>query len=389
MSGPKCSEYEVRRNEEILRLARQAAWAEARAIENSLENLSSNSDLFRDMAFTAMKNRPTPNAPPEEIDTYSEGLRDCLNSIDRQVRQKKVTQALEAFSSSISLPELTQERSMPTDKNSRGAGNPAESSLSDRTALVKRILGRLPILLSTDEEQQLLDIGEEIVSKPSRAKLLEADLRIRVQQINREYKRITDNQRRAEDLASTLRGLKGAEVDSLLAELSSYSDGKSSVPRTLEERIVTTGDSVRKRMNAEYVAETITKELLRLGYEVGEDFSTLIVRKGRPEIIHRPGSAYGMSVHVDASCGEIDFELVREGDPGARLTLEQKTKDTAAETEYCQDCHSIFDRLTSEGVGNRITKNAPIGQQAVRVISSDKRRSNRRSTFKSTTRPPT
>ncbi len=379
MSGPKCSEYTVRRNAERLRLAREAAWRRAQTYEDALRDISAGNDEFVQQARSTFDRRPAQGSSPDDIHRYSLALKERIRAIDAEIRRVNVANQLQAFSSSVKISALPSQSRPAAGARPTQSGRRKQSSKSNLTETIDRILRRVSSVPAELDDSELLDIAEAMLKNPSRSRMLETELRVRVQELNEKARELQNNKDEVDDLLLSLRGLVGDEIDALRVELESHLDGGKPVSEELKGRAADAGQRASKRMDAEYVASTLAAELGRLGYDVGEQFTTMLVRDGRPKIVQRDESEYGLSIGIDKAANAINMEMIRQGDPGARLTLEQREKDLAAEREYCDDCHYLFERLEENGITNKLIRKSAIGQHPVRVIADDRQRTKARS----------
>jgi hypothetical protein len=376
MSGPKCSEYSVARNEELLRRARELAWSDAAKVESALNSLQAKaSSSSKQSATAALARRPNNAASPSKIESYISSLRRCTKVIDTQVRQEEVSKRLSQFSTSIDFGDLPARK--PTEVQSyeqEAVPTNRDRSKAERAELVERILRRLDVMASPTLCEEAVEIGEAILNDQGRARRLEGELRIRVRNANKELEVREKNQEAALELIASLRGLEGVKVDEIRSQLTEVVNGLGMINSALRETVKSVAVEAKQAADTQYVAETLREEISNLGYQVGEDFSTLLVRGGRAEFVRRKNSEYGLSVQVDKVSKNIEMSLVREGDPGVRLTVEQRNKDLAAEKEYCDDVHTTLRALKDKGIENSITRQSPLGVSRVPVLAVSKGR---------------
>ena len=75
-----------------------------------------------------------------------------------------------------------------------------------------------------------------------------------------------------------LRGLDGADVASALADLAMVDAGERELSGALDDRIVRIADHAQAQADRVYAMDVLRSEFAALGYEVGEEFATILIR---------------------------------------------------------------------------------------------------------------
>lgn len=98
-------------------------------------------------------------------------------------------------------------------------------------------------------------------------------------QVHNDEERIrARSRRRAGELRVHLRGLDGADVASALADLAMVDAGERELSGALDDRIVRIADHAQAQADRVYAMDVLRSEFAALGYEVGEEFATILIR---------------------------------------------------------------------------------------------------------------
>src|SRR5439155_18094350 len=106
----------------------------------------------------------------------------------------------------------------------------------------------------------------------------ELELRRLIQVHNDEERIRARSRRRAGELRVHLRGLDGADVASALADLAMVDAGERELSGALDDRIVRIADHAQAQADRVYAMDVLRSEFAALGYEVGEEFATILIR---------------------------------------------------------------------------------------------------------------
>ena len=139
------------------------------------------------------------------------------------------------------------------------------------------------------------------------------------------------------------------------------------------------------RAGAERAAErqrarlALLDALTELGYDVGEELQTALVRGGRL-LVRRPHNpAYAVEVVASSDLAHIQTTLVRFGAPEPPGDL-QRRQDVAEETAWCGDHARVRELMRGRGHETRFTMQRAAGAKPVKVIPVEAQSSGRSST---------
>lgn len=382
MSGPKCDSYYVdsARNEMLLRARREAAESAARTTEQRLKSavekgrsLQRQHGLELEALDEAHPSLPRDFVTTEDFERYTSAAKLAVARIETSIgRAEGLIQLRELLSQAAPVYQLAS-------WSKKGPVRQHEPEVLDRVAnleirkqTVERILGRLIGAATENARHELQKLASELIVTENslHAENMEAQLRLLVQQINDRTQTTQREKVEATKLLAELAGLQGDDVNAIRKQVQAVIDGQTSLARDLALRVSAVRKLAEKRMNDEYAGVVLREELERLGYSVGEDFSTLLVDCGQ-FVASRPDQGeYGVSIAVDALRGLMDMKIVRFSDGERVPESERRLRDTTAEQQWCSDHDRLLVSMQSRGIKGRTLKRLPAGHRAVPEVDA-------------------
>jgi hypothetical protein len=399
MSGPKCDSYYVddganelllqaqrAEAERVARLARErleTALASGRKAQEKLaamietgrgveKQYSASIDILRQ----ELPGFPGRNSSVDEIERYISNVERAVASITAEIgRAEGLAQLRSLVAASTTVTQVAdwteelQRRQHPAGSKSADAQG---TSREKREELTGRIVRRLQGAANAEELRSIEMMVKEIVSTTSagRAEALETELRLRIQRVNERLQRRQQDAVEAGKLLAGLRGFQGSEVELMREELQAVAGDHRTLSRDIAERANEVRARALKRINDEYAGKVIREELQRLGYSVGEEFSTLFVSGGQAVVSRPEEPEYSVQMQIDASKGLLDLAVVRSSESNELGPAERQLRDKNAEERWCADHDRLRSAMRARGLGGRVIKHLPPGAQPVPITKS-------------------
>jgi hypothetical protein len=399
MSGPKCDSYYVEDGSNELLLQAQRAEAErmARLASERLEAAVASGRMAQQKLTTVVATAPSVeqqcgssfnilresvpsfpsgNSSVVEIERYIAKVESMIIQITADVGRAEGLAQLRAFASTSAAATQVADWTKELQKRQENPGTKSVDNESlgqkDREELTERIVARLQGAVREEELKSIQTIVRDIhaATSASRAESLATELRLRVQRVN---ERIQKTQREAAESSTfmeQLRGLQGSGVEKIREELQAVLSGHKISSANLPERVNDIRARALRQINDEYAGKVIREELQRLGYLVGEEFSTLFISGGHA-VVSRPEEAeYGVEMQIDASKGLLDLAVIRFSDSKDVGSVERQLRDKNVEERWCADHQKLRSAIRARGLNGRVLKHSPPGAQPVLVTNS-------------------
>lgn len=407
MSGPKCDSYYVEDGsnelllqaqraeaERVARLARErleAALSDGRKAQEKLSAIIATGrgaekqyGASIDTLRQELPSFPGANSSVAEIERYISNVEYAITQIKAEIgRAEGLAQIRSLVASSTTATQVadwTEELQQRQQAASSTIANSQDAKRENREELTGRIVDRLQGAATEEELGSIQSIVQEIISTTSagRAEALETELRLRVQRVNERLQRRQQDAVEASKLLAGLRGFQGSEVEMMQEELQAITDGRKALSRDIRERFNEVHSRAVKRVNDEYAGKVIREELQRLGYSVGEEFSTLFISGGEALVSRPEEPEYGVQMQVDASKGILDLAVVRFAESKDLGSAERGLRDKHAEERWCADHDKLRSAMRARGLSGRVIKRLPPGANPVPLTKSTRTDGSRR-----------
>lgn len=407
MSGPKCDSYYVEdgRNELLLQARRAEAERVARLARERLEAaVASGRKAQGKLAAVIATGRgaeqqygasinalreglpsfPSGNSSVDEIERYIAKVEGTINQITAEIGRAEGLAQLRSLvattTTATQVSDWTEELQKRQQTVSQKSPDNELMSREHREELTRRLIGRLQGVAENGELQLIQTITREILGTTSAGRIesLETELRLRVQRINERIQKAQRDAAEASRFLGQLRGFQGSDVELLRNELQSIVGGQRASSTDLAERVNEIRVRSVKRINDDYAGMVIREELQRLGYSVGEEFSTLFVSGGQAIVSRSEEPEYGVQMQIDASKGILDLAVVRFSDSNDLGSAERRLRDKNAEERWCADHDKLRSAMRARGLNGRAIKRSPPGAQEVCVAASRRAQGARR-----------
>lgn len=324
--------------------------------------------------------KPNSEATLHDIEQYIHSLRHSINGL-----RDKLNQAIITHEASFLLAVLNSKGAIKTTSAAEalasrlsGAGSsgivqataPAELDVDQRRIRVLATLERLTSDVNESERLAIKSLASDLAltAEKSRFDGLELEIRRRIQHANEAARRARAQADHAARLLVQLRGLQGPEVDAMVTELKAVERRERSMAPDLDHRIEAAVQEARERADQEYVAEVVSEELARLGYEVDAGFATLFVSGGVIHLNKPQHKEYGVRLQASPETSHLEISVVREGFAGEPLTNERKIRDREMEELWCADFARVLTIMGKRGVSGRVVKRVRPGSQPVAIV---------------------
>jgi hypothetical protein len=248
----------------------------------------------------------------------------------------------------------------------------SQETLEERRNRITRVLSRLEVAESEPLPAKLQDLMTEILgAPPARAEAMETELRFQVQAHNTEQRTRRQEASEAEQL---LLALPPAEEDldnaAVARELQAVACGRGRLTDSLRRCAAEVTERAARRQDERYAGKVVRMALAELGYEVGDDFSTLFVEGGDVHVQRPDWGEYFLAMKVDAQDSFMNFRLVRAtndtADPQERQRL-----DREREAQWCGEYPKLIRALQAKGIHTRNLRALPPGTMPVQRVAAD------------------
>lgn len=319
---------------------------------------------------------PAPLAPcaesPAELDAWCASAAAAVGAVERELRERTASAVLAVMRHSVDLerPVTAKEafdlydRAM-ADEALRRRAVPTASLVA-----VGRILARLAPDVSDDDRSDVLAAAAQVaVPRPDvDADTLLDELRLRVQRAGeRAAVRAADAVMAARMLQAIPAGVDGPDLPGLRVELTAVVAGQRALDQGLRLRVEEATERVRVALERDYVRASVADTLAELGYEVDQEFATVVGSPDRMRLVRPDWNGHAVQVVVDSD--EVRAAVVRlEDRPGT----DARREDVEREEQWCEDL--VVLRAALDGSGVRVVERRLVapGERVVPVV---KRRS--------------
>ncbi len=248
----------------------------------------------------------------------------------------------------------------------RDAGEDGETGES--LALVAaRVAGRLDARATDDVAKRMerlaIAVGEE--SNPAVARRTVEVLRREVQQANEQVEQEIARQAELNELRSRLSELPSERTTEIRSAVDAVDRLGGAVTEALRAEAEEAIAAARKDAERVLVLTALQGSLRELGYEVGEEFETLISERGFADARQATWRGYAVRVRSVSHADSFRFTVVR----GKGSDPRQRTRDIEVEEEWCSDFRKLREELAAEGIDLDMTQEVPPGSMPVLVAA--------------------
>jgi len=381
MSGPKCSDWEVRENRIQEERARRAALAELEALVDDVKKLQRTVGAERARVGApgveqAASLPERPNGRETRLNLESSIRR--LGEVRTRLEEERTwTAALGQMANLVA--KAVSEQAARKEAGAAVATAALKTVTEARSKTVNRIMSRLPSGLPPDHVGRLTQVAQKFVLAPSEgvAHGVELELRRLVQGMQGAAARRVKELAAVADLRSALRGYQDDASMAVIDQLSSVVAGSRTLDAGLEARARTVAQEARARADREYASQVLSEEFSALGYEVGEQFSTAFLHGGTMVLSRPDAGGYGVEVACEAGRQSLNTRLVRLRDEDIGAS-ERALRDKEAEESFCGDYSRVLAAAAKRQVQARLTKRHPAGAMPVPLAPGIDKREDRR-----------
>lgn len=234
---------------------------------------------------------------------------------------------------------------------------------------VDRILGELDADATEEERSVLLEFGVRVAGAAA-ADLQRwiAMLSDRVDTANRRIERRRLLRERAEELLMELVGIAGDEAEELRRRLRIAAEDGIELVHVDEDAVARVIARRRELEDREYATRALRESLEKLGYSVGSEFQTELMRNGSATAARSGWSEHALEVRLPIEGARIVMSAVRVGDPATTSEAAAARRDVEIEEEFCTTVPGVIEQLDSVGVQvGPLTSYAP-GATAMRRV---------------------
>ncbi|QKV74889.1 hypothetical protein [Amycolatopsis sp. Hca4] len=369
MSSITAVSYVVESAAESRRREQQAAWEYYAAQRAELSALRAEAKAYSEVLggrITAIPACPkaSPRSAPEKIAEAAERARRIVVEYTKRLQESVAAipqhDILQEISGATTGEEPTPVAAAPAREFTikRAAADDRRLEAARRAGEVRRklvdrateLLARLPPRAPADTRAACVEAVREIADVPSaseaRARLVLADLSVRVRQAVDDEQAIQQAEIALEALSTRLELLAGAEAATLRREIARLAETRPrAVPRGLADRVSERVEEENRAQRRKTVANAMRLSLDDLGYTVSEGFETVLVEQGSAYAgaPGRPG--YGLKVLLDRKEAVLRTQVVR-----SQQAMTDDKADLEAERGFCSDHPNLLSRLRRHGV---------------------------------------
>ena len=361
MSGPKCTEWEVSENrareerarvaamESLVRLHQQLAFlrTEAIAIRNALA-LPYEGDL------TAVPYLPAEAASRAVIEAQLASAEELKRRLEMSISQARAHE------------QMAQLLTRAVNVRPVQFVTPDEAAL--RKAAVARKVKRLGNVASEASLVRLEELARDFMSACTAVEKTTAELNLdaAIQHLQESHRRRLFALTRVAEFRLKLRGYGGAEVDDLLAQLESVEAGAQELDEALEARVQHVSQREAAKADQCYLLDVLSDEFKKLGYEVGEQFTTVLATNGELTLQCPRKEDYGVHIALSGSNGRFltDTRLVRVRDRQVS-PRERQRRDLEAEESWCSEWSTVVANAAQLQVGSNLKRGKRPGEVPV------------------------
>jgi len=181
-------------------------------------------------------------------------------------------------------------------------------------------------------------------------------LRLEVQQANEVMRQAKQRQVELHALRSRLIEFPGPRADEMLRVLDALETHGGEVTPAFRAAVEQARSAEQREAERRHVARALRSSLRDLGYELGEDFETLLGERGVADARQR-WRGYALRVRSGGNDRDVRFNVVREDEAAPW----QRARDKEIETSWCSDFEQLLGLLERHGVKPEIIRRTPAG----------------------------
>lgn len=224
---------------------------------------------------------------------------------------------------------------------------------------VARVTGRLDARTPRETVERIdraavAVLGEE---DPSVAKRGVDALRLGVQQANEAVQRLDQRRHELDELRRQLVDFPGPRTGEMLRALDALERTGGEITTELKAAVEKARSADKGETERRQVAKALKSSLGDLGYEVGEDFETLLGDQGVADAHQSAWRGYAVRVRSGADSSDVRFNVVREEAAGPW----QSARDKEVEESWCSDFERLLSLLERRGVEPEVVRRIPAG----------------------------
>jgi len=368
MSGPKCSDWEVRDNRIQEERGRLAAFAEVEALFVVVANLQRSVVVERARVGAPAVEQAAilperPDASETRLNLESSIL--LLDEVRTRLEADRTWIAALGQMANL-VAKAVSGQAARKEAGAAAATAALKIVIEARSQTVNRIMSRLPSGLPPDQVGQLAEVAQKFVLAldDGFSNGLELELRRRVQGMQDAAARRVNDLAAVADLRSALRGYQDDASIAVIDQLRGVVAGSRTLDAGLAARARAVAQEARARADREYASQVLSEEFSALGYEVGEQFSTAFLHGGTMVLSRPDAGGYGVEVAFEAGRQSLNTRLVRLRDEDIGAS-ERALRDKEAEESFCGDYSRVLASAAKRQVQARLTKRLPAGAMPV------------------------
>lgn len=364
MSGPKCYEYRVdpavlAAQQEAARLQEQARQLEARRARAVAQHAQAAAELGA--AIPAMAALPATGATQASHTALERALEHAEQTLTAAVQAARFEQFSAVISAGIAAPREKTARAQAADRLRLRAEE--EDAQAEVRASAARVAARLDLAASADESRRIAELVAAIQPNDPQAEARLDLLRAAVAEINGGHRAAADRAQGVDEALTALAAVSHGDVSAVRARLHTARTGQGPLPAELSARVARLVEEAHAEAERAYVAQALREAFTDLGYDVGEQFTTVLEANGVADIA-TSWEGYRVRVRRQPPGRSVLLNVVRgQGDASAE-------DDRAVEAAICEAYPHITDQLSASGIRFDRTRALEAGAVRVQVDST-------------------
>jgi hypothetical protein len=189
-------------------------------------------------------------------------------------------------------------------------------------------------------------------------------LRLLVQEANVEAREKRSREAALDRGEVRLNGFDGPQAAAARRLFAEIRDGQRDAPSDLEATVDAAIEAETRTQEAGYVAAELRGALEGLGYELGPEFGTALLKEGFTEFTRAGWDGYAVRVRTGGPPPRLNFNVVR----GSATRPDQAARDLEVEQEFCDRQPRVLERLARAGIDTERTRIVEPGERELQVV---------------------
>lgn len=288
---------------------------------------------------------------------------------ESQLDDRVVTARIAAFQEGMAGLELGAAEPIAAGTAlTQAASSPADAAPAEEEGVeeaLARLIGRLDPAVEDGVVEEIRAAAATIgraTSRSGREQGVDA-VRLRVQEANGKARERRERERLLDRSEARLNGFDGPAATGARRLVAEVRAGRQA-PGDLEATVDAAIAQETRTQEAGYVSEELRRALEGLGYRLGPDFETTLLREGYTQFTRAEWPGYAVRVRSGGRPPHLNFNVVR----GGVTRGDQKARDREVEKEFCDRQVEVVERLARAGISTERTRVVEPGEQAMQVV---------------------